>query len=94
MEGTREVGELCYKVSDVALIDGVCVNGSGRLIRWLAITSRKLQTGFIYHYALSMVLGVLFFISCIYIFSNHPLPFSSLRSSVAISPVTTSGAIS
>lgn len=62
VDGTRETGQVCYEVSDVKLIDGVMVNGSGRFIRWLAEVTRRLQTGYIYHYALIMVLGILFFL--------------------------------
>jgi len=57
-EGTRDAGHLCYEVSDVKVIDGVFVNGSGRLTRWFAQTARRLQTGYLYHYALAMVLGI------------------------------------
>lgn len=62
VHGTQDAGHLCYDVSDVKLIDGVAVNGSGRLIRFIATTTRKLQTGYIYHYALAMVIGVLIFL--------------------------------
>lgn len=62
VRGTRRTGTVCYEVSDVKLIDGIAVNGSGRFIQWFAQTSRRLQTGYIYHYALSMVLGVGVFI--------------------------------
>lgn len=63
VRGTRDTGDICYEVSDVKLIDGVFVNGSGRFIRWFAQTCKRLQTGYIYHYALSMVLGVGFFLA-------------------------------
>lgn len=62
VRGTRDTGHLFYDVSDVKIIDGVCVNGSGQAIRKLAQVSRYLQTGYIFHYALAMVLGVLFFL--------------------------------
>ena len=62
VRGTQDVGHVCYDVSDVKMIDGVCVNGSGRFIRWFAQAARLMQTGYIYHYALAMVLGVLFFL--------------------------------
>ena len=45
------------------MIDGIFVNGSGRLIRWFARIARLLQTGYIYHYALAMVLGILVFLA-------------------------------
>ena len=63
VRGAQETGHLCYDVSDVKFIDGVCVDGSGKFIRWFAQTARQLQTGYIYHYALSMVLGLLVFLA-------------------------------
>jgi NADH-quinone oxidoreductase subunit L len=63
VQGTQEAGHVFYDVSDVKIIDGVAVNGSGRLIRWFAQTGRLLQTGYIYHYALAMVLGILVFLA-------------------------------
>ncbi len=62
VHGTQDTGHLFYDVSDVKLIDGVMVNGSGKLIRWFARVARNLQTGYIYHYAFAMVLGVLVFL--------------------------------
>lgn len=62
VHGTQDVGHLCYDVSDVKMIDGVLVNGSGRFTRWFAQTARKLQTGYIYHYALAMVVGIVAFL--------------------------------
>ena len=59
VHGTQDVGHVCYDVGDVKLIDGVCVNGSGRVIRWCAKSARLLQTGLMYHYALLMVLGLI-----------------------------------
>lgn len=62
VHGTRDVGHLFYDVSDVKVIDGALVNGSGRFVRWFASVARLMQTGYIYHYALAMVLGILFFL--------------------------------
>lgn len=62
VHGTQDTGRLFYEVSDVKLIDGVFVNGTGRLTRWFAQTARYVQTGYIYQYALVMVLGVLAFL--------------------------------
>jgi NADH-quinone oxidoreductase subunit L len=59
VNGARKLGEFFYVFSDLKMIDGVFVNGTGRMIRWLARTSRQLQTGFIYHYALVMIIGLL-----------------------------------
>jgi NADH-quinone oxidoreductase subunit L len=62
VHGTRNAGELCYEVSDVKTIDGA-VNTSGRMVRWTAFITRGLQTGYIYHYALAMVLGIVIFLA-------------------------------
>jgi NADH-quinone oxidoreductase subunit L len=59
VQGTQGAGHLCYDVSDVKLIDGVVVNGSGRMTRWFSQVGRRLQTGYLYHYALAMVVGIL-----------------------------------
>lgn len=77
VRGTKDAGRLFYEVTDVKLIDDVCVNGSGRLIRWFAQVSRLMQSGYLYHYALSMILGVLVFLAW-YIFP-HPALFELSR---------------
>lgn len=63
VHGTRDVGQVFYDVSDVKLIDGVFVNGSGRFVRWFAQAARLMQTGYLYHYALVMLLGVVAFLA-------------------------------
>lgn len=63
VRGTRDVGHVFYDVSDVKLIDGVIVNGSGKLMLWFSKVGRQLQTGYLYHYALSMILGIVVFLA-------------------------------
>lgn len=63
VHGARKLGQFFYVISDLKMIDGVVVNGSGRFIRWFANVARRMQTGFIYHYVLVMVLGLAFFLS-------------------------------
>lgn len=58
VHGTRGLGQFFYHTSDLKLIDGLFVNGSGKFIRWFAQVSRRMQTGYIYDYAFVMVLGV------------------------------------
>lgn len=43
---------------DVAVIDGGLVNGSARLVDWAAGVSSRLQTGYLYHYAFAMIIGI------------------------------------
>ncbi|MGB8436032.1 MAG: NADH-quinone oxidoreductase subunit L [Burkholderiales bacterium] len=57
--GARKVGSGLWKVGDVTLIDGLFVNGSARLVGWIALIVRRFQTGFIYNYAFTMFIGLL-----------------------------------
>ena len=56
--GARALGVGLWKGGDQAVIDGALVNGSWKLVRWVAGAVRWVQSGFIYHYALVMILGV------------------------------------
>jgi NADH-quinone oxidoreductase subunit L len=56
--GARLTGRAFWRGGDVALIDGAAVNGSARLVGWVALLVRRVQTGYIYHYAFAMLLGV------------------------------------
>jgi hypothetical protein len=40
------------------LIDGTLVNGSWKVVGWLSGAVRRAQTGYLYHYALAMIVGV------------------------------------
>ena len=54
----RALGRGLWQGGDQAIIDGVLVNGSWKLVRSIAGAVRWLQSGFIHHYALVMILGV------------------------------------
>jgi NADH-quinone oxidoreductase subunit L len=56
--GARLLGRGLWKGGDVALIDGLAINGSAKLVGWIAGLVRQFQTGYIYHYAMVMLLGV------------------------------------
>ena len=56
--GTRWLATGLWKGGDQAVIDGFVVNGSWHVIGKLALFARRLQTGFLYHYALLMILGM------------------------------------
>ena len=56
--GARLIGRFFWKVGDVALIDGLAVNGSAKLVGLIGSLVRLFQTGYLYHYALVMILGV------------------------------------
>ncbi|AUL46622.1 NADH-quinone oxidoreductase subunit L [Bordetella trematum] len=57
--GARCLGRGLWQTGDRGLIDGVLVNGSARLVGWVAAVSRHLQSGYIYHYAFAMILGIM-----------------------------------
>ncbi|MEO8747259.1 MAG: NADH-quinone oxidoreductase subunit L, partial [Rhodanobacter sp.] len=57
--GGIKLGRLLWKVSDAGLIDGVAVNGSVRLVHRGAAVLRRLQTGYLYHYAFAMMVGLI-----------------------------------
>ncbi len=56
--GARVLGTGLWKGGDQAIIDGGMVNGSWKLVGAVAAGVRRLQTGYLYHYALVMILGI------------------------------------
>ena len=56
--GARALGMGLWKFGDQKLIDGALVNGSWKVVGWVSGIVRRLQSGFIYHYAFGMILGV------------------------------------
>ncbi|WP_283150239.1 NADH-quinone oxidoreductase subunit L [Silvimonas soli] len=55
----RAIGTVLWKVGDALLIDGLVVNGAAKVVQMFAFLTRRLQTGYIYHYAFAMILGAL-----------------------------------
>ena len=56
--GARLLGRGLWKGGDAAVIDGAVINGSARLVGGLASVVRVVQSGYLYWYALVMILGV------------------------------------
>jgi NADH-quinone oxidoreductase subunit L len=56
--GTRALGMGLWKVGDQKVIDGTLVNGSWKMVGWVSSLVRRLQSGYIYHYAFGMIIGV------------------------------------
>jgi NADH-quinone oxidoreductase subunit L len=57
-KGARGLGLSLWKVGDRAIIDGFLVNGSWKVVGLVSGVVRWFQSGFLYHYALVMILGV------------------------------------
>jgi NADH-quinone oxidoreductase subunit L len=55
--GARGIGSLMWRIGDVRLIDGL-VNGTAKLVGWFSGVLRHIQTGYLYHYAFAMILGL------------------------------------
>jgi NADH-quinone oxidoreductase subunit L len=56
--GARALGGGLAKWGDRTIIDGIMVNGTARLVGWFAGIARRVQTGYVYHYAFTMIIGV------------------------------------
>jgi NADH-quinone oxidoreductase subunit L len=56
--GARLIGGQLWKRADQGLIDSFLVNGSARVVAAIASIMRIGQTGYLYHYAIAMILGV------------------------------------
>ncbi len=56
--GVRSFGTGLWKRGDETVIDGWLVNGSARTIGALALIVRRVQSGYLYHYAFAMIIGL------------------------------------
>jgi NADH-quinone oxidoreductase subunit L len=56
--GGRLLGSFLWKVGDQTLIDGALVNGSAKTVGLVATVARGLQSGYLYHYAFAMIVGL------------------------------------
>ncbi len=56
--GARRIGRGLWRGGDQALIDGVAIDGTARLVGWFSGVLRLLQTGRMNSYAITMIVGV------------------------------------
>jgi NADH-quinone oxidoreductase subunit L len=56
--GARGLGTVLSNVGDRTIIDGFFVNGAARVVGWASALLRHMQTGYIYHYAFTMIIGL------------------------------------
>jgi len=56
--GSIGLGRLFWKVGDAFLIDRLVVNGAARIVEFFSVEIRHVQTGYLYHYAFAMILGL------------------------------------
>ena len=62
-DGARRLGRLLWRVGDVKVIDDTAVNGTARMIGWASSVIRHIQSGYVYHYAFAMILGLFLLIT-------------------------------
>ncbi|MDE2296422.1 MAG: NADH-quinone oxidoreductase subunit L [Gammaproteobacteria bacterium] len=56
--GARRLGSGLWRFGDQDVIDGALVNGSARTVGWFSSVIRTVQSGYLYHYAFAMILGL------------------------------------
>ncbi len=56
--GTRGLAHAFWHYGDEVAIDGTLVNGSARAVGWISRVFRQLQSGYLYHYAFAMIIGL------------------------------------
>jgi len=56
--GARALGGGLWRFGDQDLIDNGLVNGSARVVGWVSSVMRYAQSGYLYHYAFAMILGL------------------------------------
>ena len=55
---TRSMAGSLWRIGDEVLIDGIVVNGSARAVGFCSSVLRTLQSGYLYHYAFAMIIGL------------------------------------
>jgi NADH-quinone oxidoreductase subunit L len=55
---SRALGRRLWRTGDEVLIDGAMVNGSARVVGWMSGVASRVQTGYLYHYAFAMIIGL------------------------------------
>ena len=66
VKGVRKLGDIFWKIGDVKLIDGLGPNGVAAFAAGAAKRLSKLQSGYLYHYAFVMLLGVAVIIALVF----------------------------
>lgn len=62
VRGCRKLAYCIFRFADAKFIDDWLVNGSGRLVNNVSRVARHTQTGYLYHYAFAMILGLVVFL--------------------------------
>ncbi len=61
------VGKGMAALGDRIIIDGLLVNGAANLVRGVAVRVRRIQSGYLYRYAFTMIIGLLVLLTHFYL---------------------------
>lgn len=67
VHGTQKLSDWFYHIGDLKIVDGWIVNGSGKLLMLSSKIFRKVQTGYLCHYALAMILGLFVLLAWVWV---------------------------
>ncbi|OGT51268.1 MAG: NADH-quinone oxidoreductase subunit L [Gammaproteobacteria bacterium RIFCSPHIGHO2_12_FULL_42_13] len=67
VRGARALSQFFFHTGDLKIVDAGMVDGSGRGVTQLSLWLRKLQSGYLTHYLLAMLIGLLGLIACIFL---------------------------
>jgi len=73
VRGSRKLGDLLWRISDMAIIDQFVVNGCARFARFVGSVIRPVQTGYLYHYAFFMIIGLMLVLTWVLVTGDNPL---------------------
>ena len=65
--GFRKIGSFLSTVVDRKIIDGFAVNGTANSVVWWSSVAKNAQTGYLYHYAFAMIVGLTGLLTWIFI---------------------------
>jgi len=69
--GSLLLGRALWRGGDVAVIDNGLVNGSARLVGAVAARVRRIQSGYLYHYAFAMIVGLIVLLGAFVLYGNR-----------------------
>jgi NADH-quinone oxidoreductase subunit L len=69
--GGVKLGRMFWKGGDAAVIDGVLIDGSASLVQRIASGLRRVQSGYLYHYAFAMILGLILLLGGYWLVGQH-----------------------
>jgi len=73
VRGSKKLGDILWRISDMAIIDQFVVNGSARFARFVGSVIRPVQTGYLYHYAFFMIIGLMLVLTWVLVSGSNPL---------------------